>query len=68
MFRINPFKPFREEKYVPNKVRASVRTTPITVPQPHDDCVRQYVNGMKSRKKNQSANVSKSANQKKHKA
>ncbi|GJY22455.1 hypothetical protein Tco_0396113 [Tanacetum coccineum] len=34
----------------------------------HDDCVLQYVNGMKSRKKNQSANVSKSANQKKHKA
>ncbi|GJU87101.1 hypothetical protein Tco_1294647 [Tanacetum coccineum] len=31
MFRINPFKPSREEKYVPNKVRASVRTTPITV-------------------------------------
>ncbi|GJU11907.1 hypothetical protein Tco_1134303 [Tanacetum coccineum] len=28
----------------------------------------RYVNGMKSRKKNQSANVSKSANQKKHKA
>ncbi|GKA91749.1 retrovirus-related pol polyprotein from transposon TNT 1-94 [Tanacetum coccineum] len=26
MFRINPFKPSREEKYVPNKVRASVRT------------------------------------------
>ncbi|GJT31736.1 hypothetical protein Tco_0922155 [Tanacetum coccineum] len=35
MFRINPFKPFREEKFVPNKVRASVRTTPITVSQPH---------------------------------
>ncbi|GJX96654.1 hypothetical protein Tco_0352452 [Tanacetum coccineum] len=171
MFRINPFKPSREEKYVPNKVRTSVRTTPITVSQPHvvtkkdvnsdsnglsstgvdntaktrrpqprsntkndrvpsasksscnknkeveveehhrnlllsknkkhmsseckhvkpdirydksevicamckqclftanhDDCVLQYVNGMKSRKKNQSANVSKSANQKKHKA
>ncbi|GJW60914.1 hypothetical protein Tco_0110249 [Tanacetum coccineum] len=34
----------------------------------HDACVLQYVNGMKSRKKNQSANVSKSANQKKHKA
>ncbi|GKA02874.1 hypothetical protein Tco_0675655 [Tanacetum coccineum] len=33
----------------------------------HDDCVLQYVNGMKSRKKNQSANVSKSENQKKHK-
>ncbi|GKC69053.1 hypothetical protein Tco_1114936 [Tanacetum coccineum] len=171
MFRINPFKPSREEKYVPNKVRASVRTNPITVSQPHvvtkkdvnsdsnglsstgvdntaktrrpqprsntkndrvpsasksscnknkeveveehprnlllsknkkhmssecnhvklairndksevicamckqclitanhDDCVLQYVNGMKFRKKNQSANVSKSANQKKHKA
>ncbi|GJT28596.1 retrovirus-related pol polyprotein from transposon TNT 1-94 [Tanacetum coccineum] len=35
MFRINPFKPSREEKYVPNKVRTSVRTTPITVSQPH---------------------------------
>ncbi|GJZ11472.1 hypothetical protein Tco_0546231 [Tanacetum coccineum] len=29
------FKPSREEKYVPNKVRASVRTNPITVSQPH---------------------------------
>ncbi|GKB99115.1 hypothetical protein Tco_0985252, partial [Tanacetum coccineum] len=35
MFRINRFKPPREEKYVPNKVRASVRTNPITVSQPH---------------------------------
>nr|GEV22171.1 retrovirus-related Pol polyprotein from transposon TNT 1-94 [Tanacetum cinerariifolium] len=35
MFRINPFKPAREEKYVPNKVRVSVRTNPITVSQPH---------------------------------
>ncbi|GJU68934.1 retrovirus-related pol polyprotein from transposon TNT 1-94 [Tanacetum coccineum] len=35
MFRINPFKPSREEKYVPIKVRASVRTNPITVSQPH---------------------------------
>ncbi|GJW43593.1 retrovirus-related pol polyprotein from transposon TNT 1-94 [Tanacetum coccineum] len=33
--RINPFKPSREDKYVPNKVRASVRTNPITVSQPH---------------------------------
>ncbi|GJS01802.1 hypothetical protein Tco_0318310 [Tanacetum coccineum] len=33
----------------------------------HDDCVLQYVNGMKSTKKNQSGNVSKSANKKKHK-
>ncbi|GJR45124.1 hypothetical protein Tco_1313227 [Tanacetum coccineum] len=35
MFRINPFKPSRKEKYVPNKVRASVRTNPITVSQPY---------------------------------
>nr|GEU77962.1 retrovirus-related Pol polyprotein from transposon TNT 1-94 [Tanacetum cinerariifolium] len=34
MFRINPFKPSKEEKYVPNKVRASVKTNPITVLQP----------------------------------
>nr|GFA77578.1 hypothetical protein [Tanacetum cinerariifolium] len=34
MFRINPFKPCREEKNFPNKVRASVRTKPITVSQP----------------------------------
>nr|GFC21241.1 hypothetical protein [Tanacetum cinerariifolium] len=34
MFRINPFKPSREEKHVPNKVRARVRTNPITVSQP----------------------------------
>ncbi|GKC10737.1 hypothetical protein Tco_1007519 [Tanacetum coccineum] len=32
---INPFKPSREEKYVPNKVRAIVRTNPITILQPH---------------------------------
>ncbi|GJU08502.1 retrovirus-related pol polyprotein from transposon TNT 1-94 [Tanacetum coccineum] len=30
---IYPFKPSREEKYVPNKVRASIRTNPITVSQ-----------------------------------
>nr|GFA36107.1 hypothetical protein [Tanacetum cinerariifolium] len=34
MFRINPFKTSREEKHVPNKVRASVKTKPITVSQP----------------------------------
>nr|GEU38782.1 hypothetical protein [Tanacetum cinerariifolium] len=34
MFRINSFKPSREEKHVPNKVKASVRTKPITVSQP----------------------------------
>ncbi|GJZ88917.1 retrovirus-related pol polyprotein from transposon TNT 1-94 [Tanacetum coccineum] len=36
MFRINPFKTFREEKFVPNKpIKPSVRTKPITVSQPH---------------------------------
>nr|GEZ56511.1 putative RNA-directed DNA polymerase [Tanacetum cinerariifolium] len=34
MFRINPFKTFREEKHVPNNVKASARTKPITVSQP----------------------------------
>nr|GEY31222.1 putative ribonuclease H-like domain-containing protein [Tanacetum cinerariifolium] len=34
IFRINPFKPSREERRVPNKVRASVTTNPITVSQP----------------------------------
>ncbi|GJR07146.1 retrovirus-related pol polyprotein from transposon TNT 1-94 [Tanacetum coccineum] len=36
MFRINSFKSSRNDKFVPiNKVRASVRTNPITVSQPH---------------------------------
>nr|GFA19787.1 hypothetical protein [Tanacetum cinerariifolium] len=36
MFRINPSKTSRKDKFVPiNKVRASVRTNPITVSQPH---------------------------------
>nr|GEU88734.1 retrovirus-related Pol polyprotein from transposon TNT 1-94 [Tanacetum cinerariifolium] len=34
MFRINPFKIFRESKHMPNKVRASARTKPITISQP----------------------------------
>nr|GFB36491.1 integrase, catalytic region, zinc finger, CCHC-type, peptidase aspartic, catalytic [Tanacetum cinerariifolium] len=34
MFRINPFKTSSEEKHVPNTVRASARTKPITVSQP----------------------------------
>nr|GEZ28087.1 retrovirus-related Pol polyprotein from transposon TNT 1-94 [Tanacetum cinerariifolium] len=34
MFRINPFKTSREEKHMPNTVRASNRTKPITVSQP----------------------------------
>ncbi|GKB48482.1 hypothetical protein Tco_0899235 [Tanacetum coccineum] len=36
MFRINPSKTSREDKFVHiNKVRASIRTNPITVSQPH---------------------------------
>nr|GEZ41062.1 hypothetical protein [Tanacetum cinerariifolium] len=35
MFRINPFKTSREDKHVPNNVRASARTKPIIVSQPH---------------------------------
>nr|GFA68537.1 Gag-Pol polyprotein [Tanacetum cinerariifolium] len=35
MFRINPDKTSREVKKVPNTVRASARTKPITVSQPH---------------------------------
>nr|GFC09161.1 hypothetical protein [Tanacetum cinerariifolium] len=35
MFRINPSKTSREEEHVPNTVRASARTKPITVSQPH---------------------------------
>nr|GFA12595.1 retrovirus-related Pol polyprotein from transposon TNT 1-94 [Tanacetum cinerariifolium] len=34
MFRINTFKTSREEKHMPNNVRASARTKPITVSQP----------------------------------
>nr|GEV04827.1 hypothetical protein [Tanacetum cinerariifolium] len=34
MFRINPFNTSKEEKHVPNTIRASVRTKPITVSQP----------------------------------
>nr|GEZ16291.1 putative ribonuclease H-like domain-containing protein [Tanacetum cinerariifolium] len=34
MFRINPFKTSREEKHIPNAVRASARTKLITVSQP----------------------------------
>nr|GEV91123.1 Gag-Pol polyprotein [Tanacetum cinerariifolium] len=51
MFRINPFKPSREEKYVPNKVRASIRTNPIIVSQPHVSTkkgVNSNLNGLSS--------------------
>ncbi|GJT52673.1 hypothetical protein Tco_0978830 [Tanacetum coccineum] len=36
IFRINPFKASRVDKFMPNKhVKASVRTKPITISQPH---------------------------------
>ncbi|GKF49282.1 hypothetical protein Tco_0142533, partial [Tanacetum coccineum] len=36
MFRIDPSKTFREDRFVPiNQARVSVRTNPITVSQPH---------------------------------
>ncbi|GJS15818.1 integrase, catalytic region, zinc finger, CCHC-type containing protein [Tanacetum coccineum] len=36
MFRINPRKTSREDKFVPiNNIRASIRTNPITISQPH---------------------------------
>nr|GEW50004.1 hypothetical protein [Tanacetum cinerariifolium] len=57
-FRINPFKPSREEKYVPNKVRASVRTNSIIVSQPHvitKKDVNSYSNGLSSTGGNNSA-------------
>ncbi|GJY12648.1 hypothetical protein Tco_0381957 [Tanacetum coccineum] len=52
MFRINPFKTFREEKCMPNKpTNASVRTKPITVLQPsviHKQNVNYNSNGLSS--------------------
>ncbi|GJZ10159.1 reverse transcriptase domain-containing protein [Tanacetum coccineum] len=39
IFRINPFKANRVDNFVPNKhVKTSIRTKPIIVSQPHDDC------------------------------
>nr|GFA72600.1 hypothetical protein [Tanacetum cinerariifolium] len=35
MFKINPSRTSREEKQVPNTIRASARTEPITVSKPH---------------------------------
>nr|GEZ63051.1 hypothetical protein [Tanacetum cinerariifolium] len=43
MFRINPFKTFREEKHVPNNVRASAKTKPITISQ-HPVITKKDVN------------------------
>nr|GEZ53158.1 hypothetical protein [Tanacetum cinerariifolium] len=67
MFKINPFKPSREEKHMPKKVRASVRTNLITISQPPVITKKVYVNGMTSRGKKQKANVSINENQKKQK-
>nr|GEX40896.1 hypothetical protein [Tanacetum cinerariifolium] len=67
MFRINPFKPSTEEKHVPNKVKASVRTNPIIVLQP-PVITKKVVNsdsiGLSSTGK-QKANVSINEKQKK---
>nr|GEX62451.1 hypothetical protein [Tanacetum cinerariifolium] len=43
MFRINPFKTSREEKHVPNNVRASSKTKPITISQ-HPVITKKDVN------------------------
>nr|GEX45487.1 retrovirus-related Pol polyprotein from transposon TNT 1-94 [Tanacetum cinerariifolium] len=51
MFRITPSKTSREENHVPNTVRASARTKPITVSQPHvitKKDVNSELNGLSS--------------------
>nr|GFC32338.1 hypothetical protein [Tanacetum cinerariifolium] len=51
MSRINPSKTSREEKHVPNTVRASARTKPITISQPHvitKKDVNSNLNGLSS--------------------
>ncbi|GKC62117.1 hypothetical protein Tco_1089715 [Tanacetum coccineum] len=52
IFRINPFKNSREEKFVPNKpTKASIRTNPITISQPHaiiKKAVNSDLNGFSS--------------------
>nr|GFA07206.1 integrase, catalytic region, zinc finger, CCHC-type, peptidase aspartic, catalytic [Tanacetum cinerariifolium] len=51
MFRINPDKTSREAKKVPNTVKASNRTKPITVSQPYvitKKDVNSYLNGLSS--------------------
>nr|GEW72148.1 hypothetical protein [Tanacetum cinerariifolium] len=73
MFRINPFKPFREEKHAPNKVRASNVKSKVVCAickqclnsVNHDVCLLNYVNGMTSRGKKQTKNVSINEKQKK---
>ncbi|GKA93801.1 retrovirus-related pol polyprotein from transposon TNT 1-94, partial [Tanacetum coccineum] len=56
MFRIDPCKTFREDKFVPiNKVRASCRISPITVSQPHvitKKDVKSNSNGLSSTRLN----------------
>ncbi|GJU63493.1 retrovirus-related pol polyprotein from transposon TNT 1-94 [Tanacetum coccineum] len=69
MFRIGTRKNSRKDNFVPNKhVKASIRTKPITVSQPHVITKNEYVNGMNSHALNKNANVSNVENQKKHKA
>nr|GEW42376.1 integrase, catalytic region, zinc finger, CCHC-type, peptidase aspartic, catalytic [Tanacetum cinerariifolium] len=59
MFRINPDKTSREEKNVPNTVRASNRTKPITISQPSvftKKDVNSDLNGLSSTGSSQSKN------------
>nr|GFA97156.1 integrase, catalytic region, zinc finger, CCHC-type, peptidase aspartic, catalytic [Tanacetum cinerariifolium]GFB01669.1 integrase, catalytic region, zinc finger, CCHC-type, peptidase aspartic, catalytic [Tanacetum cinerariifolium] len=56
MFRINPSKTSREEEHVPNIVRASDRTKPISVLQP-SVITKKDVNSDSSRSKNKEAEV-----------
>nr|GEW24009.1 hypothetical protein [Tanacetum cinerariifolium] len=73
MFRINPFKTSREEKHVPNKVRASNVKSKVVRAMckqclksvNHDVCLLNYVSGKTSRGKKQKANVSINEKQKK---
>ncbi|GJY42286.1 retrovirus-related pol polyprotein from transposon TNT 1-94 [Tanacetum coccineum] len=49
MFRIDPSKTSRENKFVPiNKVRASIRTKPITVSQPHVNTKKDVISDSNS--------------------
>nr|GFC32636.1 integrase, catalytic region, zinc finger, CCHC-type, peptidase aspartic, catalytic [Tanacetum cinerariifolium] len=66
MFRINPSKISREEKQVPNTARASARTKPIIVSQPHVITRKDYVNEKNSCGKNQKEKVSVKEIQKKY--
>nr|GEU93355.1 retrovirus-related Pol polyprotein from transposon TNT 1-94 [Tanacetum cinerariifolium] len=70
MFRINPFKTFREEKHVPNTIKARIDNTKTRRPQPRSNTKNDRVPSVSKSKtscgKKQKANVSIKENQKKH--